>query len=142
MSRGALATPRTLLSVERELLEMRLDYERTISVLKFDHAEKLTALEFKFLDTAQKLAASETERRLTTLNHAHEAAVTEQARTLPRELFAQFQKEYEATKIDNAKQFAAITPQFSVISTRNITWMAAIGILFTLVQLGLRLLGR
>ena len=133
-----MANPRTLQSVERELLEMRLDYERTISVLKFDHLERMTALEFKFLDTAQKLAASETERRLTVLNHAHEAAIQEQARTLPREMFSQFQKDYEATKIDNAKQFAAITTQFSVISTRNLTWMAAIGIVFTLIQVALR----
>lgn len=44
---------------------------------------------------ALELQAAEYERRLDTLNHAHEAAVEAQARTVPREVFDQYVKETE-----------------------------------------------
>lgn len=42
---------------------------------------------------ALELQAAEYERRLETLNHAHQQAVEAQARTVPRELFDQYVKE-------------------------------------------------
>lgn len=47
---------------------------------------------------ALDLQAAEYERRLDTLNHAHEAAVQAQAMTVPRELFDQFVKENASTR--------------------------------------------
>jgi hypothetical protein len=45
---------------------------------------------------ALELQATEYERRLETLNHAHQQAVEAQARTVPRELFDQYVKETAA----------------------------------------------
>ena len=75
-------TDRDIVTI-REYLEQRLDYERTIMAQRME-----------LVDKALALAAAEYERRLTVLNHAHEAAVKEQARVLPRETFDQWKDDF------------------------------------------------
>lgn len=108
----------------RELMETRLRYERALT------DEQLAAQQ-----TALSLQAKEYERRLTELNHAHERAVVEQARVLPREIHESFIKEYESFRIDTAKQLQAA-------QTRSVTWAGAIGIGFLLASVAIQLLGR
>lgn len=57
-----------------------------------------------FIEKALELQANEYERRLDALNHAHEAAVVEQARTVPR---TDFQTYVEATRRELALAFTA-----------------------------------
>ena len=138
----------------REYLEQRLDYERS-----------LVAQKFELIDRALQHQAAEYERRLTVLNHAHEAAVKEQARVLPREMFDTFRKEYDGFKhevaslrnemVRNATLEALIkdqdgfkreyqdfklmtTTQLTAISTRAITWTAAIALAFALISFAMR----
>jgi hypothetical protein len=115
----------------REYLEQRLDYERTLVALRFEQLEKRLERETALREDQLRLQAKEYERRLTALNHAHEAAVAESARVLPREIHAAFIKEYDAFKADTTKQLTAI-------NTRSITWTAAIGLGFAILTVVLR----
>ncbi len=69
----------------REYFEERLAHEHDITWHRFSQDEAVRA-EYK----------KEVERRLQELNHAHSQQVAEQQRTLPREMFEQFEKEYRA----------------------------------------------
>ena len=93
----------------REYLEQRLDYERSLVVQRFEQLERLHAQERQMLTTALDRQAGEYERRLDVLNHAHEAAVKEQARVLPREMHDLFAKEYESFKLENIKQLQSVS---------------------------------
>jgi len=57
------------------------------------HERELREQSVAAIDKALILQATEYERRLNTLNHAHEQAVEAQARTVPREMFEQYVKE-------------------------------------------------
>jgi len=135
----------------RELLEQKIKYER-----------ELVRTQFALLETARKLQAAEYERRLTVLNHAHEAALQAQAMTVPREMFSGYVKDQEAWKVDFNKwrdtinigmrdvtslsvrisdyeQFKlATSTTLQSIATRSVTWMAAIGLFFILIGIILR----
>jgi len=137
----------------RELLEQRLDYERTLVTQKFEH-----------LAEALSLQAKEYERRLTVLNHAHEQAIQAQAMTVPREMFNAFLKDFEAwkyeslkwrdlvnlalrdssnisTRISDYESFKLSTSTaLQQISTRSVTWTAAIGVFFLVIGIALRFL--
>jgi hypothetical protein len=103
----------------REYLEQRLDYERS-----------LVEQRFALIDQARQLQAAEYERRLVVLNHAHEQAVAESARVVPRELFEQFLKEYGAFKLDTRESLTAI-------ASRSAVWTAAIGLGFLILNVAL-----
>lgn len=115
----------------REYLEQRLDYERTLVSQMFAALERRIEAQEKAHSRALELQAAEYERRLNALNHAHEAAVKEQARVLPRELHDAFVKEYDLFRLDVSKQLAAIT-------TRSVTWTAAIGAFFLIASILVR----
>lgn len=85
----------------REYLEQRLDYERTLVKHQLDATREVVEQRLDTMDHAlvlqrdldrEKVAiqAAEYERRLTVLNHAHEEAVRERNRVLPREMFDQW----------------------------------------------------
>ena len=109
-------TDRELVSL-REYLEQRLDYERS-----------LVAQRFEMLEKALTLQAAEYERRLIVLNHAHEAAVKEQARVLPRELFDQFKDDY-------ADWRDSVNTSLTTIATRSAIWTAIVGVLVILADI-------
>lgn len=71
----------------RQLMDERTRYEREI----------LSTRE-NLLKEALLKQASEYERRLTELNHAHATAMENWARSMPRELFEQWEKEYDKWK--------------------------------------------
>ena len=81
----------------------RIAMERALREQEF-HAMRDALESLKALFAAQavndrralELQAAEYERRLETLNHAHQQAVEAQARTVPREMFDAYVKETEA----------------------------------------------
>ena len=106
-------------------------------------------------ERALKLQAAEYERRLETLNHAHQQAIEAQARTVPRELFDQYVKETSdredaLSMAQNDKMTArlsAINARIDVLDNwrsglegRVIGIMAVIGVLVVIVNLAIRLL--
>lgn len=89
----------------REYLEQRLDYERTLVRQQLDTIREVMEQRLDAMDAALvlqrninheklQMQAAEYERRLTVLNHAHEEAVRERNRTLPREMFEQWTVEF------------------------------------------------
>ena len=111
------STPPTL----REYLDQRFSYERAITDQRFELAEK-----------ALTMQAREYERRLEELNHAHTQAVSERLRVLPREIFEQFKHEYDLFRRTTETTLASIT-------TRTLTWTAAVGLFVVLMSLAIRL---
>lgn len=71
----------------RQLMDERTRYEREI----------LSTRENLLKEALQK-QASEYERRLTELNHAHEIAKENWRNSMPRELFEQWEREYQKSK--------------------------------------------
>ena len=139
--------PTTVLAASalRELLESRLGYEREFALREIEHQQKMVQKDLSLLDQrldmteeARKIQAVEYERRLTVLNHAHEAAVEAQAKTVPREMWEAFVKEHELFKAETISHFAEITTQFSIISTRTQTWVAIVGALFAILNVLIR----
>jgi hypothetical protein len=156
----------------RELLERTIQYERAHTDQRFvaerersdaTYASMMKLIEQRFdsRDDNLRLQASEYERRMTVLNHAHEAAVKEQARVLPREMFDQFKNEYEKFRSgqltrDTFDQFRAdyekfrrddydkfkldVSNQLQAIATRSVTWTAAIGLLLTIIMIAMKFL--
>lgn len=117
----------------REYLELRLDYERS-----------LVAQKLELIEQARVIQAKEYERRLDILNHAHEAAVTEQARVLPREIFDVFKREYEIKHADMRAQFDTFkletATQLTVLNTRAAVWATVVGVIFAVLTILLRFL--
>jgi hypothetical protein len=146
----------------RELLEQRIAAERSLADHRFKaerertdatYAALVQLLEQRFAMQAEslRLQAIEYERRLTALNHAHELAVKEQARVLPREMFDQFRNEYEKFrsgqlsretydqfKVEYDKFRLETSNQLQAISTRSITWTAAIGLIVVVLAAAFR----
>jgi len=100
--------------------EQRIRYERELVEQRFTAQEH-----------ALDLKSSEVERRLEGLNHAHAIAEAERTRVLSREMFDSFKVDYDAFKLETAKQLSAI-------STRSVTWTAAIGIIITVLTIAIR----
>lgn len=115
----------------REYLELRLDYERS-----------LVAQKAELVEQARTIQAREYERRLDILNHAHEAAVQEQARVLPREIFDVFKREYETKHADLKKHLddfrLETSTQLTILNTRAAVWTTVVGILFSILMILLR----
>jgi predicted Ser/Thr protein kinase len=76
--------PGWTLETQRELLEMRLAHERELREMQISYEEK-----------ARVIQATEYARRLDVLNHAHEEAAANWARTLPREMFDSWVKDFD-----------------------------------------------
>jgi hypothetical protein len=153
----------------REYLEQRLDYERTLVSQRFEQLERLLETHRLATDKALHVQATEYERRLTVLNHAHEAAVKEQNRVLPRETFQAFLDDFMKwrdmvnsavvnstgltervmniqTRLDQfSKDYEifrlATSSTLTAIATRSITWTAAIGLIVVLIGIALRFVG-
>ena len=60
---------------------------------RIEHERELRQQTERYVNKALRKQADEYERRLDALNHAHEQAVAEQARTVSRELFDVYVKE-------------------------------------------------
>ena len=108
-----------------------------------------------YIDKALQLQASEYERRLDDLNHAHAQAVEAQAKTVPREMFDQYVKETAAREQaliaaqsdKSATQVEAINARVdelvqwrSGIEGRLIGISAVIGIVVIVVNILIRVL--
>jgi len=104
---------------------------------------------------ALELQAREYERRLDTLNHAHEQAVEAQAMTVPRELFDQYVKETGARETamvgSQNEKFAAAIDAVNARVDDLVTWRSGIegrligitvvvGIVVIVINLGIRFL--
>ena len=63
---------------------------------RIEHERELREQTERYVNKALRKQALEYERRLDALNHAHEQAVAEQARTVSRELFDVYVKETNA----------------------------------------------
>ena len=69
----------------KKVLEEKIKHEKELREAKEDAVEKERQIQF-----------NEYERRLTTLNHAHEQALEAQAKTVPREVFDNYVKESDS----------------------------------------------
>ena len=110
----------------REFLEQRFALEHAVIEQRVHELEKRIALQVALAERALVTQATEYERRLTALNHAHEDAIKERGRVLPREMFEAFTKEYDEFR-------ASTAVRLQEIATRASTWTVAIG-LFTVLM--------
>lgn len=78
----------------RELIA-QIKHTREIGSVVIVAASTIVWLLYQTKDVALRLQAKEYERRLISLNHAHEQAVEAQAKTVPRETYETYIKEQE-----------------------------------------------
>lgn len=114
----------------REYLEIEFAHERALTSQKFEQAREALTLQRSIDEKHGSILALEVSRRLSELNHAHETAVKEQARTLPREMFDQWRAEHD-------KWRDIVNRELTAMTTRSMTWTAALGIAFIIVQIAL-----
>jgi uncharacterized protein YukE len=100
-----------------------------------DARDKLQAERLQGTAKALKLAHKETLRRLDVLNHAHEEAQQNWAKTLPRETFGLYSDEQQRWK-------DAVNKELTTIATRATTYTAVLGLLFVALQIGIALYRR
>lgn len=88
---------------QKDLVTLR-EFEQRFSELR-QLMDERTRYEREILSTRENLLkeallkqASEYERRLSELNHAHQTAMENWARSMPRELFEQWEREYQKWK--------------------------------------------
>lgn len=95
----------TLREFEQRLYNMQMHMVENIKAQRELSDFRATALEKALL-----LQASEYERRLNVLNHAHEVAVKEAARVVPREMFDQFGSEWNKWRDDVNTKLTNLVP--------------------------------
>lgn len=103
-----------------ELLEERIKHERELR-------EQSEA----FLSEALEIQAKEYERRLGVLNHAHEQAIAEQARTVSREIYDQYVTTNDEKVSDLSKWRAGIEGRIVGIGV-------VIGLVVILINIAIR----
>lgn len=116
----------------REYLEIEFAHERALTSQKFEQAREAVVLQRSIDEKHEAILATEVQRRLGELNHAHETAVKEQARTLPREMFDQWRNDFDKWK-------DGVNRELTTIRTRSMTWTVAVGVFFVIVQIALSL---
>jgi hypothetical protein len=84
-----IAHERELRQIEKQAIE----HEREMRVIFDAHERELRTLAETAVERARQIQFDEYERRLTTLNHAHEQAVEAQRATVPRETFDTYVRE-------------------------------------------------
>lgn len=77
---------------------LQVSHVREVALEKAAALEKALELQAHMNEKALTLQAKEYERRLEELNHSHKNAMENWARTLPRELFEQFEKSTDEWK--------------------------------------------
>jgi hypothetical protein len=100
-----------------------------------DYAVRIAILETKLhdADDARKLQASEYERRLNSLNHAHQKALEERAAVVSRELFDSGMREVkalvESVRVESRRDRDATEERINGLSSKIYT---GVGIVLTL----------
>jgi hypothetical protein len=77
----------------REAAAKAVDHERELRLVADTHERELRLVAEAAVERARVIQFNEYERRLDALNHAHDQAVAEQLRTLPRTEFDQFKRD-------------------------------------------------
>jgi hypothetical protein len=91
--------------------EQRMQEIKDLIEIEIRHERELRDTTAAALAKANYLALKEIERRLGELNHAHAQAMENWARTLPREMFESWQKEYDLWKEAINRLMTAMSPQ-------------------------------
>ncbi len=84
------------------------------------------------IDDATRLKTEELNRRLDILNHAHENAVKDREQFLRRDVYETKMKDIDVFKAD-------ISERVTSIESSKITWLAALGIIFIIMQVFLNI---
>ena len=139
-------TAETRLVDERiEKLEASISHLTERFDLRLSAADKALTIQAEANERALRIQAQEYERRLGELNNAHERALAEQSRTMSRNDFVVFSKEYDQfrasfdefrrkTEANHAAMLAATTKGQEIART----WATAIGILVSILAVLLR----
>jgi hypothetical protein len=111
-----------------------LDAAREILELKIAHERALREMQIAFEERARVLQATENLRRLDVLNHAHEEAAANWARTLPREMFDSWVKDHDkwraevVTRSDLASIEAEVRAHTQALNRfQGATWLLGFG---------------
>lgn len=84
---------------------------------------------FRSLDKALGISSLDLERRLAELNKLRQDVVTDRSLYVTEELYQSTERERQIWReLTNAR--------LTIIETRSVTWTTAIGVLFTLIQIG------
>lgn len=101
------------------------EFEQRLQTMQSHWAQNITAqrelldVRASFLQKALELQAEEYERRLGVLNHAHEMAVKEQARVVPREMFDQKNAEQSKWRDDVNAQLTKLMPLIERVAAKD-----------------------
>lgn len=98
-------------SVQLREFEQRLQEIKDLIDLRVTQEREMREASQTSIAQANTLALREIERRLGELNHAHAQAMENWARTLPRELFESWQKEYDRWKAEVSMILTTQAPQ-------------------------------
>lgn len=110
-----ISTRPVLPGEDTKIVSLR-EFEQRISELKdtfskaLTHEREIRETITKKIEEARRLNDKEILRRLMELNHAHELAAENWSRSMPREMFDQWQKEYDRWKNDVMSQLTALLP--------------------------------
>ncbi len=96
--------------VQLREFEQRIQELKDLIASEVKHERELREAKQASIGTANTLALNEIDRRLGELNHAHAQAMENWARTLPREMFESWQKEYDRWKLDINTTLTATAP--------------------------------
>lgn len=114
-----------------QLFETKIQTERELREKDVRHERELREQASAFEEKARSLQAAEYERRLSVLNHAHDEAKENWARSLPREIFEGWAKANDA-RIDALEKFAAnLMGRFAVVAVVVAFVAAIIGAILT-----------
>jgi len=125
------------------------DRERYILGLEFRRLEEQIATSVAMFDlklsakeTALQLQATEYERRLEVLNHAHDEAVRVQNTYVPRDLFDERLMDLSKQRDEDMKWRDEVNKALASIAGRSAGYSVAVGLVLTLVMIVMRLLGK
>jgi len=114
----------------REALQKLIDVRSCKVDEKLRHLQDLFDHRLAATEKALVLQAAEYERRLDDLNHERARELQERGRTLPREIFEGFHREYDEFRRKAETELAAA-------HSRATTWTAAVALAFTILTLAL-----
>ncbi len=97
-------------------------------------------MRFKALEKATESDRIELERRLTDLNKLREEVVKDRVAFVSKDIYTGTETARSVWRETYEAELKAISDRILVIETRSVTWTAAIGILFAVLQVAIGIL--
>ena len=106
------------------------DYKEMVNT-KIRSLDEMVKVQLNAIDKALVIKTAELERRLELLNELRNEVVSDRTQFVRREA-------YDIIVDTIQKSIRGVEKRITVIETRSVVWTAAIGVIFVIVQIGMR----